>query len=161
MTRIFHKGGEKILTVTALTKRGFTLIELMVVIAVIAILATIALFGLGQAQRSARDTQRQQIMNGLRAALERYMGDTSSYPAANFSNVMTILTGGGQLAGLPTDPGCGAGKVLESAGPFTNGNWVPCGIGSGVTYSFTTAAGTYTLLLTREGGGSNSFVSPQ
>ena len=45
--------------------KGFTLIELMIVITVIAILAAIVLFGLGAAQKNARDVQRVQIMKSM------------------------------------------------------------------------------------------------
>lgn len=141
--------------------RGFTLIELMVVIAVIAILATIALFGLGQAQKSARDTQRQQIMNGLRAALEKYNGDTGAYPGGAFTAMMASLSSGGQMTSNPVDPGCGTGKATYPTYTNSAGNWVPCGPGTLVTYSYVTAGGSYSLILYREGGGSNAFVSPQ
>lgn len=149
---------------TALKKyySGFTLIELMVVIAVIAILATIALFGLGSAQKAARDTQRQQIMNGMRAALERYNGDTASYPAGALTAALNALSTGGQLTSNAVDPGCGAGKqTYPAASTLATGVWAPCGAGTGVTYSYTTGGGTYSLILNREGGGSNTFVSPQ
>lgn len=140
--------------------KGFTLIELMVVIAVIAILATIALFGLRSAQGSARNTQRQQIMNSLRASLERYYGDKNSYLAgSDFSAMITTLKGANYLAGDPSDPGCGSGA---STFPGTVAvNWAPCGAGGGVTYAYTGVSGSYTLTLTKESGGSNVFSGPQ
>jgi len=146
-----------------LSKKGFTLIELMVVIAVIAILATIALFGLGQAQKSARDTQRQQMMNGLRAALQRYSGDRNQYPSGAFTAMMYSLTIGNYIIpGLvPTDPGCGSGSQKYPLADTTGGSWNACGSGSGVTYSYTNSAATYSLVLYREGGGSNIFANPQ
>jgi prepilin-type N-terminal cleavage/methylation domain-containing protein len=61
-------------------KKGFTLIELMIVIAVIGILAAIALVGLGQAQKAARDVQRKDYLNGIRTALECYYGVMGGYP---------------------------------------------------------------------------------
>lgn len=142
--------------------KGFTLIELMVVIAVIAILATIALFGLRSAQGSARNTQRQQIMNSVRASLERYYGDKNTYPVVlNFSNMYTTLTGGNYLSGAPVDPGCGSGDATYPNAALTGGNWVPCGVGSGVTYAYSGTNGSYTLTLTKESGGSNTFSGPQ
>lgn len=141
-------------------KRGFTLIELMVVIAVIAILATISLFGLRSAQGSARNTQRQQIMNSVRAALERYYGDKNSYiSGTDFSAMMTTLTGLNYISGVPTDPGCGSGASTFPG--MVAVNWVPCGAGNGVTYTYNANAGTYTLLLYKEAGGSTLMSGPQ
>ena len=50
-------------------KKGFTLIEILIVVAIIAILASVVLVGLGPTQQSGRDARRlsdlQQIQNGL------------------------------------------------------------------------------------------------
>ena len=147
---------------TLSSAKGFTLIELMVVIAVIAILATIALFGLSTARGAARNTQRQQIMNSVRAALERYYGDNNSYLAGtSFSTMITTLTNASYLGSLPTDPGCGGGNVGMAAGPFSNTSWVPCGAANAsVIYTYNGANASYTLSLTKEGGGSSAFRSP-
>lgn len=138
-------------------KKGFTLVELMIVIAVIAILATISLFGVQAAQKSARDTQRQQIMNGIRASLERYNGDNSSYPNTGFTTMLNALTTGTYMS-VPVDPGCTSGKVTYPTGAST-ADWVPC---TGVTYSYTKGTNDYTLVLNKEGGGSaQTFNSPK
>ncbi len=63
----------------AITK-GFSLIEIMIVLLVIGILSTLALVGVGKLQASARDTQRVQFMTGLQGALERYYADAKNYP---------------------------------------------------------------------------------
>lgn len=142
--------------------RGFTLIELMVVVAVIAILATIALFGLRSAQGSARNTQRQQIANSIRAGLERYYGDRNTYVVGtSFSDMYTTLTGLNYMSGAAVDSGCGTGPVTYPSGGITAGSWVPCAIGGNVTYAYSGAAGSYTLTLSKESGGSNTFSGPQ
>lgn len=61
-------------------QKGFTLIELMVVIAVIGILAAIALVALTGVQKSARDSQRKSDLSTYRTALARYYTDNEGYP---------------------------------------------------------------------------------
>lgn len=64
-----------------LTKKGFTLIELMVVITVIAILAAIALFSFTRIQKQARDARRKSEMKTLATALQAYYTDNNlAYP---------------------------------------------------------------------------------
>lgn len=136
-------------------RKGFTLIELMVVIAVIAILATIALFGLNKAQSAARDSRRQQIMNGVRVALERYYGDNQAYPAsgANWAAFIATLTGGSYLSAAPTDP-CNGGTAIPATGVMA-----VC-TPAAYTYAQGGSGTSYTLTLTKESGGTNTFLSP-
>lgn len=61
-------------------KKGFTLIELLIVIAIIGILASIVLVSLGDARRSARDTQRVANIRNAQLALELYNNDNGGYP---------------------------------------------------------------------------------
>lgn len=61
--------------------KGFTLIELMVVITIIAILSAIALVGMRAAQGGARNASRYQRYNALRAALEQCYSINGIYPA--------------------------------------------------------------------------------
>lgn len=142
-------------------RNGFTLIELMVVITVIAILSTLALFGIAKAQASARDTSRQQIMNGVRTALERYYADNQAYPATTWNAAITSLVNGAYLTADPIDP-CTKAAIPRATGQVTCGSIT-------VTYSYGAAAGTctgspttgYTLTLVKESGGTNYFCSPQ
>ncbi len=56
-----------------MNKKGFTLIELMVVIAIIAILATVVLVSLGSARDAAEDANRSSAINQVRSLAEVYM----------------------------------------------------------------------------------------
>jgi prepilin-type N-terminal cleavage/methylation domain-containing protein len=60
--------------------KGFTLLELMVVIAAIAILATISVFSYGRAQASARDSVRKSDLRNYRVALEKYVSVNGIFP---------------------------------------------------------------------------------
>jgi type II secretion system protein G len=62
------------------SSKGFTLIELMVVIAIIGTLSSIVFSSLNNARGQARDAKRKGDMLNLQTALEMYYLDNGSYP---------------------------------------------------------------------------------
>lgn len=78
---------------------GFTLIELMVVMAVIATLMTIALPRYFSSLESSRDTTLRQSLSVLRETLDQYYGDTGRYPDS-----LEQLVAERYLRNLPVDP---------------------------------------------------------
>lgn len=80
-------------------KRGFTLLELLIVIAIIGILISIGVVSYSSAQKKSRDSRRTADMKAIQNAWEQYYADNSgSYPASCTISA-TYLP-----AGLPTDP---------------------------------------------------------
>lgn len=71
--------------------RGFTLVELLVVIAIIAVLTTIGLASFQSAAKTGRDGKRKGDLSQVRAALELYRSQAGSYPAGNYSGMITAL----------------------------------------------------------------------
>ena len=145
--------------------KGFTLVELMIVMAVIAILATLALFGLRRAQAAARDAEREAIMRGYQVGLENYYANNGAYPSdANFGAMHSRLySASPKYIDVPSDPSC--------PNPPGTGEWIPCASGTPPQYSYgvadggncTKAPGTnqdYQLELQRESGGTLYFCSP-
>lgn len=61
-------------------KRGFSLIELLVVISIMAILGSLALGAFSTARKEARDTQRKNELIQYKTALESYYVANSGYP---------------------------------------------------------------------------------
>lgn len=61
-------------------KKGFSLIELLVVISIMAILIGLSAFGLQQARESARDGQRKSDLETIRTGLSFYKADCNKYP---------------------------------------------------------------------------------
>ena len=64
-----------------MNKKGFTIIELLVVIVIIGILVALALPNLFAAQARGRDTDRKNELSNAQKQLETYFGDNGEYPA--------------------------------------------------------------------------------
>ncbi|MEK7127584.1 MAG: type II secretion system protein [Patescibacteria group bacterium] len=72
--------------------KGFTLVELMIVITVIAILATIGTMSFSRVQKQARDTKRKGDLRALATALQGYYTDNNNvYPATLAGLVPTYV----------------------------------------------------------------------
>ena len=68
-------------TVTARSRFGFTLIELMVVISIIGILSAIVYASFGTSRKIARDDIRKTDLKNLQVAIELYKAQNGRYPA--------------------------------------------------------------------------------
>lgn len=91
------------------SSKGFTILELLVVITVIAILATIMVVSYDGIQQRARDAQRASDVTQLKIALEKYFAANSQYPApcadgtgCPVSSLSTLLAP--YIQAIPHDP---------------------------------------------------------
>ena len=105
--------------------RGFTLIEILIVVAIIAILASSVLVGFGPAQRQGRDSRRISDLRQVQNALELYYAKCGYYPGpaqagsgacSGFSSINTWAALEASIAGsnlgisatnIPNDPTSG------------------------------------------------------
>ncbi len=89
-------------------KKGFTLVELMIVITVIAILATIAVVTFTRVQKTARDSKRKEELRSIVTALQGYYSEKSVYPVQNPTPAITTtaLTAlvSNYMASVPAGP---------------------------------------------------------
>lgn len=63
-------------------QKGFTLIEILVVVAIIALLTSIALISLMSARQKSRDVKRLSDMTQMNTALEVFFAHNKGYPAS-------------------------------------------------------------------------------
>ncbi len=125
-------------------KCGFSLIELLIVVAIISILVSLGAVSYSQAQKKARDSRRSSDMKAIQNAMEQYYADTSS----TYPTVTTDLTAAYLPAGFPSDPLGGTWPAYNTTfpssgycscakleGTTTGGNsGLACAYGSGSYY---------------------------
>lgn len=97
--------------------KGFTIVELLIVIVVIGILAAITIVSFNGVQQRARNAQRSTDMNTITKALEMYKLQTGSYPTPSYngsggwevssitpSNFLISLKTSNIISKVPVDP---------------------------------------------------------
>jgi prepilin-type N-terminal cleavage/methylation domain-containing protein len=98
--------------------RGFTIVELLIVIVVIAVLATLPVAAYSGMQQRTRDTRRVNDMEAIVKGLEMYKTLNGSYPAPSATNVisgwevssinpsqfLSALKTNGAMSTVPVDP---------------------------------------------------------
>ena len=87
-------------------EKGFTLIEILIVVAIIGILASVVLVGLGPVQRQGRDSRRISDLRQVQNGLELYFNRNGRYPAGTtWTDLRTAILGGGiGVSNMPNDP---------------------------------------------------------
>ncbi len=99
-------------------QQGFTIIELLIVIAIIGILATLVLTNFQGAQAKGRDTVRKNDINSIYQKLEEYYNENGGYPDGNLSTSV--------LAGIDAEALNDAdGTAITYAGGFITSTTAP------------------------------------
>ena len=83
---------------------GFTLVELVVVMAILAILLTLGAVNYQQALKKARDGKRKVDLESIRSALEMARSDCSAYPIGILISGQAVACGGTTYITISNDP---------------------------------------------------------
>lgn len=140
------------------SKRGFTIIELLVVISVISILAIISVFGFNAIQSGARDSQRSNRITSIAEALEKYYSKNGEYPScaamsAAASSVTSTLPGLDPTVLVAPKATATTNSIDPSCATLTTGGSTDkfAYIGDGSTTCATSGCLQYTLQYIEEG----------
>jgi prepilin-type N-terminal cleavage/methylation domain-containing protein len=80
--------------------KGFTLLEILIVIAIIGILVSLGVVSYASAQAKSRDSRRRSDMKAVQSGWEQYYADNNgNYPLDCNANMSSYLP-----AGFPSDP---------------------------------------------------------
>ncbi len=117
-----------------MSRRGFTLVELLIVIIILAVIAAIAIPKFNNSSRMAKEAALKDRISLLRSAVEQFHSDTGLYPA----NLNTLLRDSHGDTALNS-----AGQAVMPAansfcGPYLNS--IPKDPISGGSFSYTTTA---------------------
>jgi len=100
--------------------RGFTLVELLVVISIMVILTAVAAISFNKAQISGRNSRRKEDMRNVQSAAEQYYMLNKVYPI-NTTTAWMGLDGQMVLQQFPVDPKNSGGYVYTTSTLSTTG----------------------------------------
>ncbi|OVE78799.1 hypothetical protein BVY00_01935, partial [bacterium G20] len=148
----YKKGGLSMAPLKRVRSRGFTIVELLIVIVVIGILAVLVALTYNGIKQKERDTERKDDVKTLHGRLEAYQAQNGKYPTlANVNDATWRSTNmkGLDIAALQ-DPKGPTAKLVASPAPNAYAYAVsPANCDNGAAGDCT----SYTLTATLEGGG--------
>ena len=131
-------------------KKGFTLVELLVVIAIIGILSTLSVVSLNSARAKSRDARRLSDIKQIRTALDLYYDSSSTYPLS-CSPLGTSTCACLTSVGWTSTANCTGTIFMQK---------VPSDPLSSGTYVYTSSGQSYEIIYKLEANSGNSTATP-
>ena len=126
--------------------KGFTLIEILVVITIISLLAGAAFLSYSQINKAARDARRKSDLEQIRMALEMYRSANDVYPdsltTCQSGDSLTDSNNNTYLSDIPNDPRCSDYKYYYTPIADGDGNNTDYTLGARLETGGTDCAGT-------------------
>ena len=120
---------------TSYTNKGFSLIELVIVIVIMGLITAVALPNFSKIQTKAKEAAIKNVAHGLQLAVESYFLSHGTYPQGSQSpaaTLISILQQSGEYTQTPTNPFTGSAfQTSDTTGKMT--------------YTADNTAGTYQL----------------
>ncbi len=143
--------------------KGFTIVELLIVIVVIGILATLVIVTFSGIQQKGRDSQRKTDINAVASHVSAFYADKGYYPTmADLNNATWRSTNAKGLdAEALKDPKATAATIAATTSATAYGYTASTGTGCDNTTasSDANACSAFTLTATLEGGGTYQKTS--
>ena len=111
--------------------RGFTLVELLIVVIILAILAAVVFPQFSSSTNDARAAALQSNLTNIRSAIEFYYQEHGEYPGANIATGATCGAGAAVTAGAANSPEAFIAQLTR----YTNGDGLAC-TGKDATFEY-------------------------
>ena len=132
------------------TERGFTLVEIMIVVAIIALLAAIAIPNVLRGRTTANESAAIGNMRAIISSLEMFRSVNNVYPNNAANAFRTALYGADCVAATAPVPDFGPPSFCVADGATVQGyNWTYTGVVAGTTYTMSAVPATLNTTGTR------------
>lgn len=116
------------------SSRGFTLVELLIVVIILAVLAAIVFPQFSASTNDAKAAALQSNLTNIRSAIEFYYQEHGEYPGANIATGATCASGGAGAAVVSGAAGSEDALIAQLT-RYTNDDGLAC-TGKGTTFKY-------------------------